>query len=114
MKPIQHEEEKKDDAWLKVVDTDVQRLKEEAKQTYEKIKKEKKVDQQIRLICNQITPDNFDKKFDELRSFIFRDMKTFNEDGYVSRSLEEITELTDSNNIKVVVESIFKKAQNEK
>jgi len=34
------------------------------------------VEQKIRLILNVITPDNYDKKFAELRGYLFDDLKS--------------------------------------
>lgn len=63
------------------------------------------------MICNQIAPDNYDKKFDQLRNFIFGNMKYKGEAGYEKElKIEEIEKNINYNNIEVVVESIFKKA----
>lgn len=48
----------------------------------EKARSDKNAEQQIRLICNLITPDNFDKKFGELRQHIFGSKKLPLEKGY--------------------------------
>lgn len=56
-------------------DTLRKKLVEESKKVFEKAKSDKNVHQQIRLIVNVITPDNLDKKFEELRKIIFGDLK---------------------------------------
>ena len=58
------------------------KLEEQSKQKIQEVKKERNVLQQIRLICNIIAPDNFDKKFDELRQLMFEDLKHKDEEGY--------------------------------
>jgi hypothetical protein len=58
------------------------KLEEQSKKMIQEVKKERNVTQQIRLICNVIAPDNFDKKFDELRQLMFEDMKHKDEEGY--------------------------------
>lgn len=77
--------------------------------------------QQIKLICNVITPDNFDKKFSELRQYLFGDLKHKNEPGYnpgmpVYTDAEEGKDAGDNENAKnmlLIVERIFSKAQTE-
>jgi hypothetical protein len=58
------------------------KLFEESKKIIEKAKSDKNTQQKIRLIVNVITPDNFEKKFDELRGYMFGELKTPNEEGY--------------------------------
>jgi hypothetical protein len=62
------------------------KLVEESKKVREHALGEKNNHQQIRLICNVITPDNFDKKFKELRKYIFGDLKTNEEKGFNQQS----------------------------
>ena len=65
----------------------------------------------IRLYVNQIAPDVYDKKFFQLREAIFGNYKFEGEKGYKKDQGElQINE----QNLKDVVEVIFKKAQNEK
>jgi len=45
----------------------------------EKLKKEKNPIQKIKFCINLISPDNFDKKFNELRIYMFQDFKTLEE-----------------------------------
>ena len=73
--------------------------------------------QQIKLICNVITPDNFEKKFGELRQHLFGDLKHRHEPGFdpsmpVYRDSEDGNNEQD-NNMKLIVERIFNKAQTE-
>jgi hypothetical protein len=61
-----------------------------------------------------ITPDNYDKKFEELRVFMFGDHKLPEEEGY-NESVDTLTEDKISNqNLQIIVETIFRKAQNER
>jgi len=41
-----------------------------------RIKQDKNQIQKIRLILNVIAPDNYDKKFAELRGYLFGELKT--------------------------------------
>jgi hypothetical protein len=89
-------------------------LWEESKQVIEKAKSDKNTSQKIRLIVNVITPDNFDKKFEELRVFMFGDHKLPEEEGY-NESVDTLTEDKVSNeNLQIIVETVFRKAQNER
>lgn len=87
------------------------KLQEESKRIIEKAKGDKNTQQKIRLIVNVITPDNFEKKFEELRGYMFGELKTQNEEGY-DKDLHPT--LTDENlseeNLQMVVETIFRKA----
>lgn len=86
---------------------------------YEKVTQSKNEEQKIRLILNIITPDNFIKKFGELRGFLFPGLKTrteckeeeieFNEEEH---KLHDDIVRTDILN--TIVENIFRKAQLEK
>tara|TARA_B110000305_G_C19451099_1_gene647991 strand:- start:2086 stop:2286 length:201 start_codon:yes stop_codon:yes gene_type:complete len=42
----------------------------------EKLKTEKNPVQKIKFAINLISPDNFDRKFNELRIYMFKDFKT--------------------------------------
>lgn len=58
-----------------------------------------------------ITPDNFDKKLEELRVFMFGDHKLPEEEGY-NESEDTLTEDKVNNaNLQIIVETIFRKAQ---
>ena len=48
-----------------------EKLKERSKKTTHRIGQDRNILQKIRLTCNQITPDNFEKKFEELQGYIF-------------------------------------------
>lgn len=50
-------------SWKMQDTTEKAKLKEKARAMHEKVMTEKNVAQQIRLILNVITPDNYDKKF---------------------------------------------------
>lgn len=92
----------------------VQKLREESKRFHDMSLAEKNLKQKIRLIINQILPDNFDKKFAELRDHIFGSLKHQFEEGYS----QEVDQFTMTEEIKSrlleVVERIYTKAQREK
>lgn len=72
--------------------------------------KEETVQKQIRRIVNLILPDNFDKKFAELRSLMFPGLKIPGEEGY-DPTKDIITESSlNQENLNIVVETIFRKA----
>ena len=75
---------------------------------------DKNTKQKIRLIVNVITPDNLEKKFVELRGFMFGERRLQTEEGY-NPETDMLTEgsLSDEN-MNIIVETIFRKAQNEK
>lgn len=58
---------------------------------------------------NVITPDNLEKKFEELRKLMFGERKTKEEIGY-DESTDQLKEQINEDNMKVVVETIFRKA----
>ena len=90
-------------------DKDKQKLKDESKAFIEKARAAKNVPQQIRLIINQITPDNLEKKFAELRQIMFANLKHQGEEGY-DQSADKLTESLNEENMEVVVQTIFRKA----
>ena len=61
-----------------------------------------------------ITPENFDKKFEELRVFMFGDLKLPEEQGYneIVDTLSEDKVIND--NLQIIVETVFRKAINER
>lgn len=61
------------------------------------------------MIVNVITPDNFEKKFEELRKLMFGERKTKEEEGY-DEANDKLNEQVNEENMKVVVETIFRKA----
>jgi len=61
-----------------------------------------------------ITPDTYDKKFEELRVFMFGDHKLPEEEGY-QESVDTLNEDNINNeNLQIIVETVFRKAQNER
>ncbi len=58
------------------------RIFEESKLVLQKAKSDKNTQQKIRLIVNVMSPDNFEKKSEELRVFMFGDYKLPKEEGY--------------------------------
>eukprot|EP00347_Sterkiella_histriomuscorum_P005403 403356747 len=105
-----------------IVDQDKQKLQAQSKVAIEKARSSKSITQQIKLICNIITPDNFEKKFKELRTYLFGDLKHKNEEGW-NPSMPVFTDHTagaddtqaqeNADNMKLIVERVFNKAQTE-
>ncbi len=58
------------------------KLVEESKVAIQKARGDKNIIQQIKLICNIISPNNFEKKFLELRQHTFGNLKLRYEEGY--------------------------------
>jgi hypothetical protein len=56
-----------------------------------------------------IAPDNFDKKFNELRGYTFGDIKAKDEKGF-DEDQQPLTEI-DQSSLDLIVERIFAKAQ---
>ena len=82
-------------------------------------KSNEKTENKIKLILNQLSPDNFDKKMGQLREILFPVFKTKDECFTAEEEYnEEIHLLTDENLndeiLEFVVKNIFKKAQDEK
>ena len=82
---------------------------EKSRQVHQKVTGDKNIHQQIRLIINVIAPDNFEKKFEELRKVMFGDLKSKDEEGYVVNQ-DVATEQMNEENMNKVVERIFDKA----
>jgi hypothetical protein len=61
-----------------------------------------------------ITPDNFEKKFEELRVFMFGDYKLPAEEGFDEAVGFMTDESVSDENLQIIVETVFRKAQNEK
>ncbi len=57
-----------------------------------------------------IIPDNFDKKFKELRELIFGSYKLPSEPGFIEEADTINDEKININNLKIVVEQVFRKA----
>ena len=77
----------------------------------EEAKSEKQDYQKVRLWLNQITPDNFEKKKSELRELLIGDAKIMGEPGFNAEEAKK-TKIDDEKQ-KIVVETIFRKAQKE-
>lgn len=89
-------------------------MAEECKKVREVAISDKNTLQKIRLIVNLLTPDNLDKKFGELRGYMFGSLKQPEEEGY-DKEIDIMAENgMNDENLKIVVSQIFKKAQNEK
>ena len=97
------------------VDKEKKELALKSQKYMEELKaKEETVQKHIRRNINMILPDNFDKKFAELKGYMFPGLKTPGEEGY-DPAKDIITETTlNLENVGIVVETIFRKAQNEK
>lgn len=97
-----------------------QKLIKQALEMKEKLKTEKNPVQKIKFAINLISPDNFDRKFNELRIYMFKDFKTQEEcwEDDIEYSEEEHKLKTDDQIEKVlldtIVQNIFRKAQDEK
>lgn len=77
----------------------------------EEAKSEKADFQRVRLWLNQISPDNFEKKSGELRELLIGHAKIMGEPGFNAE--EAKTMKIDDEKQKIVVETIFRKAQKE-
>jgi hypothetical protein len=66
-------------SWLKEDNEEKIKLKQQAQLMKSKLNVDKKEDQKIRLILNVISPDNYEKKFGEIRGYLFGDFKTTEE-----------------------------------
>ena len=62
--------------WKQEDNEEKKKLKEQAQAMQAKIKMPRSDARQIRLIMNVIAPDNFEKKFKELRGYLYKDLKT--------------------------------------
>lgn len=61
-----------------------------------------------------IAPDNFEKKFDELRQVMFEGLKYPGEEGYDPAVHKPLSSNLNQDNMNTVVQTVFRKAQNEK
>ena len=106
-------------SWLKEDNEEKIKLKQAAASMKEKLKGDKKEDQKIRLILNVISPDNYEKKFAEIREHLFRGFKTVDEcfNEHIEYNEDE-HKLTDDNinthMVELITQNLFKKAQTEK
>jgi hypothetical protein len=109
-KPYPNKKQHGGKPWLKPVDAGTSAIIDSAKNYMENVVGAKKDElQEVRLNLNQITPDNLGKKFKELRKLLVGDRKTINEEGF---ELDPDFEI-DEEKLKIVVNTIFRKAQNE-
>ena len=92
--------------WKQEDTTEKAKLKEKAIAMHAKVTMEKNESQKIRLILNVITPDNYEKKFKELRSFLFMDLKTKEECEDDDEKYDEDTALGDDNMRTDILETI--------
>lgn len=65
------------------------------------------------MICNVIAPDNYEKKFAELRKHMFGDLKASDEPGYNKEEDKLHEENINKDQMDLIVKTIFRKAQNE-
>jgi hypothetical protein len=107
--------------WKQEDNQEKAKLREQAQANYTKIKSDKNDTQKIKLILNVIAPDNFEKKFGELRGFLFKGLKTKEECEeeeieYIEdiHKLKEDSDQLDQNVLDTIVQNIFRKAQLEK
>ena len=81
---------------------------------HKKATTEKNENQKIKLILNVISPDIYEKKFKELREFMFQDLKGRDECEKEKIEYDANSKLTDEsiNNeiLLTIVENIFRKA----
>lgn len=71
--------------------------------TQSRVGQEKGTLQKIRLIANVIAPDNYDKKFLELREVIFGDLKFPGEEGFDESLHPALSENLNQDNMNTVV-----------
>jgi methionine synthase I (cobalamin-dependent) len=97
------------------------KLKAAAAAIHAKVQQSKNATQKIKLILNVIAPDNYTKKFKELREYLFGDKKSENEffdegtEESYNRDLHALKdEDIDSDLLETIVQNIFRKAQLEK
>jgi hypothetical protein len=108
--------------WKQEDNQEKAKLREQAQANYAKIKGDKNETQKIKLILNVIAPDNFQRKFAELRGFLFKGLKTqeeceeegidYNEDEH--KIIEGKDDQIDEVILDTIVQNIFRKAQLEK
>ena len=120
-KPVGNYNNRRNDmgSWKQEDTEEKQKLRQAALEMKKKLSMSKNVEQKIRLIMNVISPDNFDKKLNELRGFMFEGFKTKEEceDEDIEYVLAEHQLHEENLNLKMlemVVENIFRKASIEK
>lgn len=109
-----------DQGQFRVVDTaEKRKLVEQAQANKTKISQPKNVIQKVKLILNVIAPDNAEKKFGELRNYLFGDLKTkdecFAEEIEYDESIHKLSEgLINVEILEIIVKNVFRKAIREK
>jgi len=91
------------------------KLKQIAIKNHENAKKDKNENQKIRLILNIIAPDNYVRKFAELRSYLFPNLKKRDECEEEKVDYDEETHklkegCMNEEILKTMVDNIFRKA----
>lgn len=79
----------------------------------EMARSEKDQNQQVRLNLNQITPDNYNKKYSELRTLLIGDRAVLGEKDFDADAVDVAEFMIDEEKLDTVVSTIFRKAQNE-
>jgi hypothetical protein len=107
------------DPWKREDNQEKLKLKQQAAKFKQKIGGDKNTEQKIRLILNVISPDNMDKKLDELRTYLMPEFKSKLECEAAGETYdEEQHKLTDENldldMVKVAVSNLVRKAQTER
>jgi len=97
----------------------MKKLKEQAAATKSRVTAERNATQKIKLILNVIAPDNYDKKFGELRSYLFGELKSREECMAEGIDFDEEEHKLQENEInrdvlEVIVRNTFKKAIKER
>lgn len=62
--------------WKQEVSKEQTKLREEAQKAIQSVRRDKNDIQKIRLILNVIAPDNFERKFAELRKYLFGELRS--------------------------------------
>ena len=117
-KPHGYQQDSMQTPWKPEDSKEKAKLKEQAIAMQKKVTMEKNEAQKIRLILNVITPENFEKKFRELRQFQFDGLKTREEcqdEGIdYSEEFKLTAEKVRQDILETIVNNIFRKAQVEK
>lgn len=76
----------------------------------EMARSEKDQNQQVRLNLNQITPDNYNKKYSELRTLLIGDRAVLGEKDFDADAVDVAEFMIDEEKLDTVVSTIFRKA----
>lgn len=103
------------DPWKREDNQEKLKLKQQAAQFKQKISSDKNTEQKIRLILNVISPDNMDKKLDELRGYLMPGFKSKAECKAAGETFNEAThkltnENLDEDMVSVAVSNLVRKA----